>query len=89
MKSAVLQELGKIAKERDDKAHWAARFLKYRGFQELTREMLLNLVEEIRVFDKDRIEVVFRYQEEYEETCRYIREEAQTGRGVPNDGKKE
>ena len=51
--------------------------------------MLLNLVEEIRVFDKDRIEVVFRYQEEYEETCRYIREEAQTGRGVPNDGKKE
>lgn len=85
---SLKQELEKIAKERDDKVHWAARFLKYRGFQQLTREILLNLVEEIRVFDKDRIEVVFKYQDEYEEACRYIQKEEQA-REVKTDGEKE
>lgn len=69
---AMRQELEKMAKEKDSRVQWAARFLKYRGFQELTREILVNLVEEIRVFDKDRIEVVFKFQEEYEEACRYL-----------------
>ncbi|MCI8286478.1 MAG: recombinase family protein [Lachnospiraceae bacterium] len=85
---SLKQELEKIAKERDDKVQWAARFLKYRGFQQLTREILLNLVKEIRIFDKDRIEVVFKYQEEYEQACRYIRKETKTEE-VKTDGKKE
>lgn len=82
------QELEKLAKERESKVQWASRFLKYRGFQELTREILLNLVEEIRVFDKDRIEVVFQYAEEYEEACRYLKKGV-NAEEVSTDGKKE
>ena len=30
------------------------------------------MVEEIRIFDKDRIEVIFKFQSEYEEVCKYM-----------------
>lgn len=89
---ALRQEIEKIARERDDKVRWAARFIEYRGFQQLTREILLNLVEEIRIFDSDRIEVIFKYQTEYEEACRYIQKESEKDadlmKGGSADGKK-
>jgi DNA invertase Pin-like site-specific DNA recombinase len=72
--NALEQEIGQLAKGREDKAEWVNSFIECRGFGQLTREILLKLVGEIRIFDKDRIEVVFRYQSEYEEACRYIRE---------------
>lgn len=78
---ALRQEMEKTARERDDKVRWAARFIEYRGFQQLTREILLNLVEEIRIFDSDRIEVIFKYQTEYEEACRYA--QGESGKGMP------
>ena len=72
--NALEQEIGQLAKSREDKAEWVNRFIECRGFGQLTREILQKLVEEIRVFDKDRIEVAFKYQSEYEEACRYIRD---------------
>lgn len=68
------QEIGQLAMGREDKAEWVNSFIECRGFGQLTREILLKLVGEIRIFDKDRIEVVFRYQSEYEEACKYIRD---------------
>lgn len=70
---SLKQELEEHAKDRADKVLWVDQFIQYRGFQQLTREILLKLVDEIRVFDKDRIEVVFKYQQEYEEACQHFR----------------
>lgn len=47
-------------------------FIQYQGFHELTRELLLSLVKEICIYDKDRIEVVFKFQEEYKKVLDYV-----------------
>lgn len=64
---ALNEEIRKLAKDKEDRVQWTGQFIQCRGFQELSRELLLRLVEEIRIFDKDKIEVVFQFQSEYEE----------------------
>ena len=66
---------------------WAERFIRYRGFEELSRELLLRLVDEIRVFDKDRIEVLFKFRSEYEELCQYVSCLEENTEGGAVDGK--
>lgn len=82
---ALKQQLEEYVENGSDKAEWVNRFIECRGFQQLTREILLKLVDEIRVFDKDRIEVVFKYQSEYEAACRCVRK----GENEPADRKGE
>ncbi len=65
--SALNEEIRKLSVEKADRIQWIEQFIHCRGFQELSRELLLRLVEEIRIFDKDRIEVIFKFQEEYED----------------------
>lgn len=89
---ALQEEIKKIAITRADKVRWADQFIEYRGFSKLTREILQKLVEEIRIFDKDRIEVVFKFQTEYEKACKYIentvKKESFDWEGDGTDGKK-
>lgn len=69
---ALQEEIGKLAKDRNDKVQWVRKFIEYRGFTELSRDLLLQLVKEIRIYDKERIEVLFKFQSEYEELLQYI-----------------
>lgn len=88
---ALKLEYENAAKSRVDQAEWIQRFIQYRGFQKLSRELLLRLVEEIRIYDKDRIEVVFHFQSEYEQALDYIKEIAVNKReaeGGESDGEK-
>ena len=71
---AIKQEKKQQEKNQGERAVWIKDFLEYRGFQKLSRKLLLKLVEEIRIYDKDRIEVVFKFQSEYEEICKYLEE---------------
>lgn len=84
---ALQEEAEKIAKDNEDRVQWAERFIRYRGFGELSRELLLRLVDEIRVFDKDRIEVAFKFCSEYEELCQYVAGLEENGEGGALDGK--
>lgn len=84
---ALQGEAEKIAEENEDKIRWAEQFIRYRGFGELSRELLLRLVDEVRVFDKDRIEVLFKFRSEYEELCQYVSGTNQNGEGGTADGK--
>lgn len=79
---ALQEEIEKIAESNKDKIQWAEQFIKYRGFGELSRELLLKLVDEIRIFDKDRIEVLFKFRSEYEELCQYAAGLEENGGGV-------
>lgn len=65
--SALNEEIRNLSVEKADRVQSIEQFIQYRGFQELSRELLLRLVEKIRIFDKDRIEVVFKFQAVYEE----------------------
>lgn len=84
---ALQEEAEKIAKDNEDRVQWAERFIRYRGFGELSRELLLRLVDEIRVFDKDRIEVALKFCSEYEELCQYVAGLEENGEGGALDGK--
>lgn len=66
------EEIRNLANEKEDRTQWMAQFIQYRRFKELSRELLLRLVEEIRVYDKNRIEIIFQFQSEYEDMCRYV-----------------
>lgn len=68
---SLQSELENLAAAKSDKAAWAGQFITQKGFPKLTRELLLKMVEEIRIFDKDRIEIVFQFQPEYEKVCQY------------------
>ncbi len=83
---ALQEESEKIARDRGNKVHWVERFIECRGFTELSRELLLRLVDEIRVYGKDRIEVGFKFQSEYEELCRYIASMERDAEGGCADG---
>lgn len=69
---ALQEEVRNLAKDREDKVQWVRKFIKYRGFTELSRDLLLQLVKEIRIYDKERIEVVFKFQSEYEELLQFV-----------------
>lgn len=71
---AIKQEKKQQEKNQGERAVWIKEFLEYRGFKKLSRKLLLKLVEEIRIYDKDRIEVIFKFQSEYEEICKYLEE---------------
>lgn len=65
--TALNEEIRNLTMEKEDRVQWIEQFTRCRGFQNLSRELLLRLVDEIRIFDKDKIEVVFKFQSEYEE----------------------
>lgn len=59
---ALKEEIRKLSLEKKNRIQWIEQYTERRGFEKLTREILLRLVEEIKIFDKDRIEVVFKFQ---------------------------
>lgn len=69
---ALEEEKEDIAQGRKNQVEWMGEFIQYQGFHELTRELLLSLVKEIFIYDKDRIEVVFKFQEEYKKALDYV-----------------
>lgn len=69
---ALEEEKEEIAQGKKDQMAWMHKFIQYQGFNELSRELLLNLVKEILIYDKDRIEVVFKFREEYKKAAEYM-----------------
>lgn len=65
-------ELEKRASEQKSSLEWMERFIECRGFTELSRKLLLMMIEEIRIYGKDRVEVIFKFQSEYEDLYRYF-----------------
>ena len=51
---------------------WTEVFLKYRNMTELDRKAVVDLIEEIRVFECKRIDVRFRYASEFDKVGRVV-----------------
>jgi hypothetical protein len=47
-------------------------FQQYENITELHRSVIVNLVERIVIYDDDRVEVVFRYQEKFQSAQNYV-----------------
>ena len=62
---AMEKEKKAMSLERRNKIQQMEKCMASGGFTEVPRELLLKLIREIRMYDKDRIEVVFLFQSEY------------------------
>ena len=49
-----------------------SHFLKYRNFTHLTRPMLIELIENIYVFEGGKIEIDLKYRDAYAQVVQYI-----------------
>ena len=72
-KKACLKEEQELCNiEHIRKNEWMEFFLEYKNLSSLSRDIVLKLVEKIRVFEKGRIKIVFRFQYDYELALRTL-----------------
>ena len=53
---------------------WMRRFRKYKNITEIDRMVVVELIDHIEVTENCRIEIHFRYEDEYNEACEMIKE---------------
>lgn len=54
---------------------WIEQFRQYENVTELTRPMVIHLIERINIFEDSNIEIVFRHRNQIEEILRFISEQ--------------
>ncbi len=67
-------ELNNVENKSSRHYKWVEHFLKYQNVTELTREMVIELVDAIMIYDKNHIEIVLAFQDEYEDAVNTLRE---------------
>ena len=74
--TAAIEKLNKEKREILDgvskQQSWIEQFRQYENVTELTRPMVIHLIERINIFEDSNIEIVFRYRDEYKELCTYL-----------------
>ncbi len=68
----VKQNIEQIANGVDDDNEFIAHFKKYGNFEKLTRPMLVELVDEIRVHEGNKIEIDLKFKDAYKQVLEYI-----------------
>ena len=53
---------------------WIEQFRQYENVTELTRPMVIHLIERINIFEDSNIEIVFRHRNQIEEILQFISE---------------
>lgn len=53
--------------------HWVQLFRENEGVGELNRRILMEIVDRILIHEDHRIEIIFKYKEEFEAACRMVR----------------
>lgn len=67
-----MQGAGQHGKQTDRKERLAEHFQKHHSLQKFTRNVVVELLEKITVYEGGRIEVLPRYQADFEDALRYI-----------------
>lgn len=52
--------------------NWVTLFKQYENIDELNRRVLMSLVDRILIYEDHRIEIVFKYKDEYEQTVKFV-----------------
>ena len=83
--TAAIEKLNKEKREILDgvskQQSWIEQFRQYENVTELTRPMVIHLIERINIFENSNIEIVFRHRNQIEEILRFISEQT-TGKKV-------
>lgn len=59
--------------EKEEKNEWVENFLEYKNIKELSRQVVDELIDEIYIYENGRIQIKFRYEEQYKEAMEYIK----------------
>ena len=63
---SLSREIGDIISLGGEKNQWIERFRQYHDFAEITRRMVITLIDSITVYPGSRIDLLFRYRYDYE-----------------------
>jgi len=66
------RELEDILANRTDKHFWIEHFKQYQNIDTLNRKMIVNLIDTIQVYEKNRVHIKFRYQYFFDRAVRFI-----------------
>ena len=69
------KEKGEILDGVSKQQSWVEQFRQYENVTELTRPMVIHLIERINIFEDSNIEIVFRHRNQIEEILRFISEQ--------------
>ena len=69
--------------EKEEKNEWVENFLRYKNIKELSRQVVDELIDEIYVYENGRIQIKFRYEEEYKGVIRLINKAGVFGKVLP------
>lgn len=64
-------EIEKILNCKGEKNFWIEQFKEHQNFVELTRKIVASLIDEIIVYDDNRINIRFKYQQNYESAVNF------------------
>jgi len=56
----------------DPASPWIKYFEKFGRVEDLTRDIAVRVIQWVKVFEGGRLEITFRYQEEYERTRQFL-----------------
>lgn len=77
--TAAIEKLNKEKREILDgvskQQSWIEQFRQYENVTELTRPIVIHLIERINIFEESNIEIVFRHRNQIEEILRFISEQ--------------
>ena len=66
------EEIDKVLRNKSGRCVWIDTFKKYKSIDTLTRNMAVTLIDKIIVYQSRRIDIVFRYQFEYDSVISFI-----------------
>ena len=66
-------EIEQTAKNWEAGKNWIAQFRQYENVEELDRVMLVLLIDQIQIYEDKRVEIVFRFRDQYEAYLKYIK----------------
>ena len=66
------REIRAVLEGHEDKYRWISYFKEYRDIGELTRNVVVALISEVRVYDRENIEVVFDFADQYRQALEYV-----------------
>ena len=72
MIAGIEKNIADVGKGIGDNNDFIAHFKKYGNFEKLTRPMLIELVDEIRVHEGNKIEIDLKFKDAYKQVIEYI-----------------
>ena len=67
------REIRAVLEGEEDKYRWISYFKEYKDIGELTRNVVVALISEVRVYDRENIEVVFDFADQYRQALEYLK----------------